>query len=85
MTIFLLVIVIIFQLWGLIQMSANDTALTLLTTAVTDATNALKDLAAKVAAAPSDISGPLTTLANGLEAAVAAAGEPVTSATPPTA
>ena len=59
-------------------MADNTSALATITTAVTDASNAIKDLAAKVAAGGNavDISAQLTTLATNLEAAVVAAGEP---------
>lgn len=58
----------------------NNAALQQITTAVTDATAAMKDLASK-AAAGEDISGPLSTLAANLEAAVAGVGEPTTGGT----
>lgn len=58
----------------------NNAALAKITTAVSDAAAAIRDLATK-AASGQDISGPLSTLADNLEATVTAAGEPTT---PPT-
>lgn len=55
----------------------NNTALTRISTAVTDAVAALRDLASK-AAAGQDISAPLSSLADTLEAGVTGAGEPGT-------
>ena len=72
-----LVVLILIELWRNKLMSDNNTALAAITTAVNDATAALKDLATK-SAAGADISGPLTALAANLEAAVASVGEPVT-------
>lgn len=69
------------DIWRNKLMADNNTALAAITTAVTDASNAIKDLASKVnTTPPADISAQLTTLAENLEAAVTAAGEPTTPA-----
>ena len=56
---------ILIDVWRLKLMADNNSALAAMTTAVTDAAAALKDLAAKVAAGQ-DVSGPLNTLAANL-------------------
>ena len=61
-------------------MATNQDAVAVLTTAVNDTVKALQDLATKVGAAPADVSGQITTLAQSLTDAVKAAGEPVTGA-----
>lgn len=67
-----------------------DDAVTVITTAVSDASAAIKDLANKLATAsslnPGDVqtaAAKLTAIAAGLEAVVAAANEPVSQPEPP--
>lgn len=77
--IFLGLVKVALDLWRNTLLMTNQEAVAVIATAVSDAANAIKDLAAKVAAGQ-DVSEQLTTIAGGLEDVVKSAGEPVTQA-----